>query len=253
MKNLAKILLLAGVLSLPFSSFKKENPVSPKTIQDVEVVISYDGTAQSMPFVEHYVNLYLDNLEDGQTYKRTGLSAHPDDFNSKTRTATFSGVKPGGYELWGWWDWDDDGGRSSYEPEIEKIKFTLEGDKPIKINTRLLDRTSSSSSGWIEGEISYGGNKSGNHKLYVRVTDANYQKILENDVTLSGIDLSIRKSISYLLLNIPPGGPYRALSYWDVNDNGTYDGDPTGDYFGVFLISPGLPTVKIDIPLTRNP
>ncbi len=200
----------------------------------------------SLPLKEHTVFVDLSDPITNQ-----GLSIH--DFKTTLESLSdgysykIPRRKPRSYRLDVRLDWNEDVALNGFEPASAPIYFDVDGDRTVHVGALLTDKTSSNQDGWIEGVITYGGTVSGTHRLYVRVTTTNYDPLVENDVTLFGTTLD--QSYHYILQDVPPGGPYYAFAYWDVNDNGTYDNDPRGISNDVFMVSQGLPTVGINIQL----
>jgi len=238
-----------------FASCNKKFPPEPQQprSQDVEITLTYSGTAICAPFVTH--RIYFEFVDkNGETNRLMNYDASPDQLKN-SKTFTIWGQAPGIYNLYVWWDWDDDNiwGPASYEQIGQPYPtiVNVEGYGTVKVNLQIVDRTLPSDLGRIEGTITYSGSYTGFHHLYVTLQDFNYKTIAESKVTnpiTTGTQMD--KPYHYIFSwCIPPGTYYRVVAYWDVNNNGKYDVDPIGDYAGIICISPGLPTVGLDIKL----
>lgn len=248
MKTLITIVLFLCI----FISACGEDKISSSSPQpqDVIVNVSYSGTANSVPFEEYPVKIFLDDAETSQSLSIHDFNATLDQLESGY-TYTISNRKPGNYSIDAHLDWSRNGTLNNYEPSSDPVIFELDGYEDVDVNIRLLDRTEPDDLGWIEGTLSYFGNETGTHHLYIVIQDLNYNTIKE--VKLyglfgTGIDFNDPEYYYGIPKSIPPGGPYRVVAFWDINNNGNYDNDPIGDYLPI-MISPGLPTVDVDIEL----
>ena len=246
------LILLGGFLAAACDETLEGRP--DPTPQDVELTVSYSGTAKSLAYT--YKNLNIDLYEPGAGSRLAGrnFSVTLENLRSGYTKRIYSELPPGNYEVEVWLDWNGDGSRNNFEPRgnPDPLEFEVEGYDPVILQTELLDRTSPTDNGWLRGTLTYSGSKAGYHHVYVRVSDTNFDLVVEGNVTIFGLGLSadqLRGGYGYALDQVPPGF-YYALAYWDVNDNGYYDGDPHGSWTFAFYVSPGLPTVDIDHAIT---
>lgn len=251
--HIYKILIrVIPLVALLLSCEEEINEPKEPTPQDVELTVTYSGTAKSLSGVYYDVHLRISDAVKKESLIARDFSVTLEQLESGYTKKMFSGLHPGSYELKTWLDWNDDSVPDSYEPHgsPDPLPFEVAGFETVRLNVQLVDRTSPGDNGWIEGTITYNGSSTGYHHVYVRVTDLDFNLIVERNVTNIGLGVSqsqLKDGCDYICSQVPPGF-YYALAYWDVNDNGDYDKDkdPRSDFTFPFIVSPGLPTVGID-------
>lgn len=221
--------------------------------QLAEITFTYSGTAKCSPFVTHPVRLDFYEVSTGNIIAAQDFDANPDMLKDGYTFTTYR-FSPGTYEVYTRWDWNDDVGKDSFEPigQPNPATFTIDGYNTAKLNIQLVDVTSPSDLGKVEGVITYNGSNTGWHDLHIVLQDDNYNTIAEQVVPYWLVSDSHLSSGYYYNFTDVPAGIYccdKVVAYWDVNDNGIYDNDPIGRYLEALYVSPGLPTVKIDIQL----
>lgn len=245
-------------------------PNPPPTKQSLQLTVSYSGTAKTYNSLEkHDVN--IDLSKDGQGYATASFGASVSNLNGGRLYMFPYTLEPGNYELYVSWDWDNDGGRESYEQKVQPypMSINMDGLSTKKINVQLIDQTSSTSSGTVEGIVDFNGNPDKNYFLYVDIYSYIYygntrfytlvdRKAVNN---LGGLVMgSYNGKFYYTSDNISKGGQYSAQCFLDMNGNGVYDSgiDIKSTGFGIgpvgddsFAISPGLPTAGINMTLTH--
>jgi hypothetical protein len=204
-----------------------------------------------MPLEKH--DLYLFLKSNDRQIVATAITAESDEILKKGDDISFSfPVNPGYYKLDGYWDWDNDEKQASYEPIVAEISFEVKGYKPVEIMTNIVDQTSINDPGWVTGKISYEGNISGLFNVYIVIQDKDYNVISEIKATRQSPVNLHAGDFHFVSGSVPPGIYMRVVAYWDVDKNGTYSSsDPIGDRAGTLIISPGLPTVGINITLNK--
>jgi hypothetical protein len=258
---------LAALIGCDMNTKPDPNPNPPSTDLELQLTIGYSGTARTYNALEkHDVNVSLS--KDGQGYATSSFGASVSNLNGN-RLYTFPyRLESGNYQLYVSWDWDNDGGTEPYEPRTQPypISINLDGPSTKKMNIQLVDQSSPSSPGWVEGIVDFNGNAQ-EHFLYVDVYSYIYSngnrvftRIDRKAVNKLGNAIIGNPSgkIYYITDNIPAGGPYVTTSFLDMNWNGVFDTgtDIAGTGFGIgpmgddsFVVSPGLPTAKINMTL----
>lgn len=259
MKDLVRKLLVPSVLSmallLPLSCSKKSNPFSPSNQRNVEVTAKYVGNGREACHITH--NLYLHLLVPGtiEPYKSSSFSITPDDLR-KGKKHTFLNVEPREYELYVFYDWDDNGMWANNLDPIGgqyPIYFEMPSNNSTSLNCDIMDPDHGSNGGWMSGRIFYDGSETGEHKVYVQLVDSSDHVVFTGQASSRAVDLSREPFINYSISEIPPGGPYWGLAFWDINDNEEYElydpsawgNDPRLDCY-LFYISKNLPTNDVD-------
>lgn len=242
---------------LIFHGCDSEESTSPEinlepSPQKVEVSISpYVGTANCDIFTTHDLKLYIS--QNGYTLIASEISTNPNKLSGGTTFKFPYELDPGTYLISGFWDWDDNGGQTSYEPILWPNPETviIDGFETAKVNVSIVDRTSPTDLGWVTGKITYTGAVSGWHHLYVIIQETGYVTISEKQVSIPGtLGTDLSSIYSYISGKVPAGNYFRVVAYWDADDSGDYtSGDPAGDWAGQVIISPGLPTVGMNIVL----
>ncbi len=219
--------------------------------QDVILAVSYVGTANPDPLEEYEVKVHLidrQTREGGIHSFRTRL-----DRLRSGREFTISRRKPGLYYVEAQLDWTKDGSWDEFEPSSEPAELNIDRSKPAHMSIVLHDRTSPNDRGWLVGTATYQGlGASGTHQLYFVVQrPADFSTVVQvRAPSLFGSGISFgTNDVFFTTEKRVPAGTYRVVAYWDVNGNGAYDrSEPVGDRVPVF-VSPGLPSVGVDIAL----
>lgn len=247
-------LALLWAISIIFGCRIEDNPETPSpTQQDLNLTTTYSGTARTTSYEKHKIHFEL--YKDGEAYSVTYLSTNPSELASG-KICTIDYVEPGDFKLYAFWDWNDDVGQQSYEPQSDPfpIHFVMDGFSTKELNVNLVDRTNPSDLGWVTGTISYSGFISANHPLYVVIKSLDYATEISNRevnfYTTAPFFWPYTEDYYYECKDVPSGGSYRVLSFWDENHNGIHDGDDKrSDWAGPIMVSPGLPTSGIDMTL----
>ncbi len=241
--------LLVAILSLITScSIQSDNNLPDQDWQIIEATISYSGTAHEMPFETYTLDWWISDSEDvlfSREEEKTlgGLSS-----GSKISTSPIP-FEPGIYYLDGYLDWDKSGGPNGYEPRIVRTTVEVDGYETEHVFAELEDRTNPSDPGWVEGTVSYSGTTTGMYPLYIIIQDFDYAVISEERF-VPGVLFNIQTPRLFNSGRVPAGTYYRVMAYWDLDFSGGFSGgDPIGDRGGGIVISPGLPTVGIDIDM----
>ncbi|MDD5699707.1 MAG: hypothetical protein PHH00_00740 [Candidatus Nanoarchaeia archaeon] len=248
--------IAAGAISL-FSILGCKQPIEPAPEpgpRNLELTILYSGHVNPMPFEEHNVEInlytYTDDWE-GEFVDRKVFSAGLSDLSSG-HVVEFPNLEPGNYQLFANWDWSNDGVPDQEEPRSEPypLVFEMKGLEDLAFKVYIRDQTDADDLGRVEGYVDLGqySDYIDEKPIFVQVLNLNYEVLSEwtNYFPDEGILFPVSL---YNCTHVPAGGPYYAVSFLDMDFSGDYNsGDIVSNYYDtVFNVSPGLPTVGIDI------
>jgi len=246
--------LLSASLLSPLSCSNESKPFSSINQRNVEITTKYIGNGREACGITHSLKLDIYVPGTNNSYKSASFSITPDDLR-KSKKHTFSNVEQGEYDLYVFYDWDDNFGANNLDPACDQypISFEMPANNSINLNCNIVDPNHGFSGGWIEGRIFYNGSETGRHKVYVMLVDSEDQVVFTDQVSNHAIDLREESPFNYGIDEIPHGGPYWGLAFWDINDNGeyeTYEPSVWGNDFRLncrlFYISKNLPTKDVN-------